>query len=474
MGYTIGLIIAILFMLSGGNVFVGVIIGVIVGPLLEVLLKPIFTVLYVAIGIGTSFKRVGSFAGNGQPGMKALIILPKGQGKGSGDYFAGLYRTVLAGHYQENAAFRQAYHTAVEKGLSLEVYVTESGGTQTAQEKVLTAWRKYLAKLNFNFYDGDMDMIFSEGEPAVVGYFFDMSLMAAAQQASAPETTVDPVVFHAPEKVKNGKKLSKRAKIILAAVAVVVVAVGSAAYLESEHLGPFAKYSEPFTITREGGGTLSETEYEALKEAIDIRLEERFPKDAKRAVKLSRGSDGRVSMEANLYIFNELRLNLGEDRFPAFFAEGDFAVKTMDGDTLLTGDDIENIGSHAGHYIIFWLNGQGEEKLATAFGNEPSLTLEVFLDGELLARETIDRSVSPAKAPRTIQISLVGEGGGEGRFVPLMMDYTVLNPLPFAIEIDGVKPVDYQKYLAGEETWTTDARGNLDTVVEEEAVPTTP
>lgn len=472
MGYTIGLIIAILFMLSGGNVFVGVIIGVIVGPLLEVLLKPIFTVLYVAIGIGTSFKRVGSFAGNGQPGMKALIILPKGQDKGNGDYFAGLYRTVLAGHYQENAAFRQAYHTAVEKGLSLEVYVTESGGTQTAQEKVLTAWRKYLAKLNFNFYDGDMDMIFSEGEPAVVGYFFDMSLMAAAQQASAPETTVDPVVFHAPEKVKSGKKLSKRAKIILTAVAVVVVAFGSVVYLHDTHRGPFAQYSEPFIITKAGGGSISEKEYEQFADALQRRLEARFDKDADRAVKLSRTADGKISFEANEYVFHDLRIGINEDRFPAFLAKGDFAIKKTDGQTVLTAASLEKITSNAGYNVTFWLNDQGEEQLATAFGNEQSITLDIFLDGELISRQTIDRTASPDESPSTIEISLVK--GVEDRFTPLQMEYTIFNPFLIDVDIAGVPAVDYTKYLVSEETRTTNAKGHLDKIVEQEAVPDTP
>lgn len=467
MGYTIGLIIAILFMLSGGNVFVGVIIGVIAGPLLEILLKPIFTVLYVAIGIGTSFKRVGSFAGNGQPGMKALIILPKGQGKGNADYFAGLYRSILAKHYQENAAFRQAYHTTVEKGLSLEVYLTESGGTKTAQEKVLTAWRKFLAKLNFNFYDGDLDMIFSEGEPAVVGYFFDLSLLAAAQQASAPEATVDPVVFHAPQKVKvPGKKLSKRTKIILAAVAVVVVAFGSVAYLHDTHRGPFAQYSDPFIITKADGGSISEAEYEAFEEAINKRIEARYPKDAARAVKMSRTADGKISLEANEYVFHEVRINLDRDRFPAFFAGGDFAVKTADGQTLLTADDVEKIGSQAGHYVIFWLNDQGEEKLAAAFGSEQRLTLDIYLDGELLSRETIDRTASPDRSPGTLNISMVP--GGVDRFTPLQMEYTIFNPLPFAVELTGVEPVDYSEYLVGEETWLTNKNGHLEKVLKDD------
>ena len=122
------------------------------------------------------------------------------------------------------------------------------------------------------------------------------------------------------------------------------------------------------------------------------------------------------------------------------------------------------------HYINYWLTDGGQEKLAEALSAPSPVTLTVYYDDVQITKQSLYYEDTPASAPNLITVGLTAEsedtndyryGSGNGRSVPLQMNYTIPNPFPFDISLSGLNLADMTRYLERDEIVDADAKGNL-------------
>ena len=264
-----------------------------------------------------------------------------------------------------------------------------------------------------------------------------------------------------PERVKSSRKTKKRTMIIILCVIVVLAGSITLLMMAYNHAGPFAVYSEPFTLTRTDGQPIMQNDFKLFKQALEQRLTARYGKDAGRAGRLLLNDNGEILFSANEYVIHSVRLDFLANEFMAFFTQGILEVKTGSGDVVIENEDIEDVSSEAGHYMILNLAESGKSKLATAMHSASPLVLQVYYDGRLINTQSLYFSDDLKSTPRRIHIRFTDAGSGNGRFVPLQLKYTIISPLPFDVTLHGREPVDLTCYLEHEDSWAVGTNGKL-------------